>query len=243
MRTQKPKENGIKYLESYIDELRRSYDKSDKDKVEQAIEKLVDAYQTSNCRIYISNYINEIKKVLDNLDKDKIEQAIDMLMEAYRKGKKIFVMGNGGSASNASHIACDLGKGTLSRVYDDHRRRFKVYSLTDNVALITAFGNDLSFEDIFVQQLRNLVEKDDVVIVLSGSGNSMNVVKAVNYAKKCAAKSIGFLGFKTGGQLAKLVDCAIIANSNQYGPCEDVQLVLDHMISQWIARLRLTDEN
>src|SRR3989344_3803930 len=134
---------------------------------------------------FVDDYIKELKRCLDRLDRKKISEVIELLIVAYKKGKKIFILGNGGSASNASHIACDLGKGTLSRVYDDHRRRFKVYSLTDNVALITAFGNDLSFEDIFVQQLRNLVEKDDVVIVLSGSGNSMNVVKAVNYAKKC----------------------------------------------------------
>jgi D-sedoheptulose 7-phosphate isomerase len=170
-----------------------------------------------------------------------IEQAVDMLEEAYKKGRKIFIMGNGGSASNSSHMACDLGKGTLSRVYDDHKKRFKVYSLTDNVALMSAFANDLSYEDIFVQQLRNLVEKDDVVIALSGSGNSINVIKAVKYAKFCKAKSIGFLGFGNGGKLASLVDCAIISKSNQYGPCEDIQLILDHIISEWMARVRINN--
>jgi D-sedoheptulose 7-phosphate isomerase len=188
---------------------------------------------------FISKYIDELKRCLDILDRAKIETAIEILMQAYTKGKKVFIIGNGGSASNASHIACDLGKGTLSRIYDDHKKRFKVYSLTDNVAMMTAFANDLSFKDVFIQQLRNLVQAGDVLIVLSGSGNSMNVIKAVRYARKRRAKTIGFLGFKTGGTLAKLVDCAIIADSSEYGQCEDIQLILDHIISDWLAKVRI----
>lgn len=194
--------------------------------------------KNNNCQKFIKSYIVELKRCLQVLDKEKIEEAIEMLMEAYRKGRKIFIMGNGGSASISSHMACDLGKGTLSRVYDEDERRFKVYSLTDNVALMTAFANDLSFEDIFVQQLQNLVEGGDVVIVFSGSGRSKNVVKAIRYAKKYRAKTIGFLGFKTGGELGKLVDCAIIADSKEYGPCEDIQLILNHIIISWIGRIK-----
>lgn len=192
----------------------------------------------NNCQKFIEDYIAELMRCLQALDKEKIEEAIEMLMEAYKKGRKVFIMGNGGSASTASHMACDLGKGTLARVYDEGERRFKVYSLTDNVALMTAFANDLSFEEIFVQQLRNLVEAGDVVIALSGSGSSVNLIKAIRYAKKCKAKTIGFLGFKTGGKLGKLVDCAIIVDSKQYGPCEDIQLVLDHIIISWIGRIK-----
>lgn len=183
-------------------------------------------------------YIRELKQCLDRLDRVKIKEAVDLLMQAYRRGKKVFILGNGGAASTASHMACDLGKGTLQRVYDEKEKRFKVYSLTDNVAILTAFGNDLSYEDIFVQQLRNLVEKDDVVIAMSGSGNSRNLIKAIAYAGKCKARTIGFLGFKTGGKLASLVDCAIIANSSFYGICEDIQLILDHVIASWIAKIK-----
>jgi D-sedoheptulose 7-phosphate isomerase len=191
-----------------------------------------------NIKLFISDYISELKSCLDDLDYGKIEESIDILMEAYKKGKKVFIMGNGGSAATASHMACDLSKGTLSRVYDFAETRFKVYSLTDNVAIMTAFGNDLSFEDIFVQQLRNLVEQDDVVIVLSGSGNSKNIIKALNYAIKCKAKTIGFLGFGKGGKAGKLVNCAIITKSKIYGPCEDIQLILDHIITLWLARIK-----
>jgi D-sedoheptulose 7-phosphate isomerase len=192
----------------------------------------------SRCRKFINSYIKDLKHCLDRLDHVAIETVIDLLMEAYRNNKKVFIMGNGGAASNSSHMACDLGKGTLQREYDENEPRFRVISLTDNVAIMTAFANDLSYEDIFLQQLRNLVEKDDVVIALSGSGNSVNLIKAIEYAKKCQAKTIGFLGFKTGGKLAKIVDNAIIADSSFYGPSEDVQLILDHVITSWIAKIK-----
>jgi D-sedoheptulose 7-phosphate isomerase len=195
--------------------------------------------QSQSIKLYVTNYFDELKRCLDDLDQETIEKTIDLLLEAYRKGKKVFIIGNGGSASNASHMACDLSKGTLSRVYDDGKKRFKVYSLTDNVAIMTAFANDLSYDAIFVQQLRNLVQSGDIVIALSGSGNSVNIIKAVKYAHKRKAKTIGFLGFKNGGKLGKLVDVAVIVNSNNYGPCEDIQLVLDHVISNWLANLRI----
>ena len=193
---------------------------------------------SSELTTFIDSYTREVKRCLDTLDTTKIAIAIDMLLEAYKNDRKVFILGNGGSASTASHMTCDLGKGTLRRVYDSEEGRFRVISLTDNVALITAFANDLSFDDVFVQQLRNLVETDDLVITLSGSGNSPNVVRAVKYAKECGAKTLGLLGFKTGGKLGKLVDCAIVVDSTHYGPIEDVQLALNHLITSWIAKIK-----
>lgn len=189
-------------------------------------------------REFITVYLDEVKRCLDTLDKNKLELAIDMIIESYKNDRNVFILGNGGSASTASHMSCDLGKGTLQRVYDNTERRLKVISLTDNVALMTAFANDLSFDDIFIQQLRNLIETDDLVIALSGSGNSPNVVKAIKYAKACRAKTIGFLGFKNGGKLGKMVDCAVIIDSTHYGPIEDIQLVLNHLIASWIAKIK-----
>src|SRR3990167_10943578 len=191
-----------------------------------------------NPKEFINGYISELTRCLNLLDKEKIELIIDVLVAAYKKDRKVFILGNGGAASTSSHMACDLGKGTLQRVYDNTERRFRVISLTDNVAIMTAFANDLSFDDIFVQQLRNLVETDDVVIALSGSGNSPNVVKAIEYAKSCGAKTIGILGFKTGGKLGNMVDYSIIVDSNHYGPIEDIQLILNHMIAAWIAKIK-----
>lgn len=197
-----------------------------------------------NPKDFIKNYLFELTRCLKSLDKTRIELIIDVLVAAYKKDRKVFILGNGGAASTSSHMACDLGKGTLQRVYDNTERRFRVISLTDNVALMTAFANDLSFDDIFLQQLRNLVETDDVVIALSGSGNSPNVVKAIEYAKSCGAITIGILGFKTGGKLGKMVDYSIVADSNHYGPIEDIQLILNHMIAAWIAKVKnIHDEN
>ena len=179
-----------------------------------------------------------LTKALNQLEKEKIEAVIAEIMKAYKSGKKVFIMGNGGSAANASHMATDLSKGTLSRVYDEDESRFKVYSLTDNMSLLTAFANDLDFSEAFVQQLRNLVEKGDVVIALSGSGNSENIVRAVKYSNKCGATTIGILGFKTGGRAGKLVDIAVIVQSNSYGICEDIQLILDHIITSSLAKIK-----
>lgn len=187
---------------------------------------------------FIDNYIIELKHCLDALDRDKIGQAIDLLMEAYKKNKKIFILGNGGSAANASHMAADLGKGTLLRIYDEDEKRFRVLSLTDNTAYLTALANDLSYEDVFVQQLRNLLDKGDILIVLSGSGNSPNLIKAVKYARKVGSKSIGFLGFKSGGKLGSMVDLPVLVDSNSYGHSEDIQLILDHIITSWITKIK-----
>ena len=161
-------------------------------------------------------YLRQINRSLDNLDFEKIEKIISVLFEAYKNNKQVFILGNGGSASTASHFACDLSKGTLENVYDDKEKRFRAISLTDNVAITTALGNDLSFEDIFYQQLKNLINKEDVVIGISGSGNSANVIKAIQYAKKCEAKTIGLLGFRTGGRVRELIDYEITVQLDFY---------------------------
>jgi D-sedoheptulose 7-phosphate isomerase len=163
---------------------------------------------------------------------------IEMIMEAYRNDKKIYILGNGGGASTASHLACDLGKGTLARVYDRNEKRLHVLSLTDNVALITAYANDISYDDIFLQQLRNLVEPQDIVIAISGSGNTRNVLSAVAYSKKIGAKTIGLTGFNEGGKLAQIVDIPLIVRTNHYGPLEDVHMMIGHLVSACIASIK-----
>jgi D-sedoheptulose 7-phosphate isomerase len=186
----------------------------------------------------IDDYLFQLKQCLDRLDRKKIDQIISLLMKAYGNNRTIFILGNGGSAANASHMACDLGKGTLQKHYDEQEKRFKVISLTDNVALLTAYGNDLAYDDIFVQQLRNLVRKNDIVIVISASGNSPNCIKAITYARKMQAITIGLLGFTTGGTLAAMVDMPLIIPSNQYGICEDMHLVVNHLITTCISKIK-----
>ncbi len=192
---------------------------------------------------FIAIYFYEVIRCLESLDKSKLSICIDMLMEAYRKGRTVFILGNGGSASTASHMACDLGKGIVQNKDDTKEKRFKVISLVDNTAIMTAIANDISFEDVFVEQLKNLMAEDDVIIAISGSGNSKNVLKAIEYANEYGGKTIGLLGFKNGGRLASKVDCAIIVDSIQYGPIEDIHLILNHLIASWIAKRKTSSVN
>lgn len=191
-----------------------------------------------NLDYFISSYFDEVARCMANLDKRKIKKVIDILTAAYKSDKQIFIIGNGGSASASSHMACDLNKGTLQKVNNPNEKRLRVISLNDNMALMTALANDLSFDDVFVQQLQNLLNRGDVVIAISGSGNSRNAVKAVEFAKKRGAKTIGFLGFTDGGKLGKLVDCAVVVSSRHYGPIEDIHVALGHVISSWLARVK-----
>lgn len=184
------------------------------------------------------DYFNKLNKAIQKLKHKNIQEIIDVIYAAYKKDKQIFILGNGGSATTASHFACDLGKGTLKNIYDDNEKRFRAISLTDNVATLMALGNDLLFEDVFSQQLKNLINKGDVVIGISASGNSSNVIKAIEYSKKCGAITIGFLGFRAGGKLSRLVDYKIIVQDNNYGRIEDIHLMLGHLITANLANLK-----
>lgn len=186
----------------------------------------------------VQQYFQELKKSIDGLDYQKIQKAIEIIFDAYKNDKQIFILGNGGSAATASHFACDLGKGTLKNIYNHTEKRFRAISLTDNVATLIAYGNDLSFDDIFVEQLKNLINEGDVVIGISGSGNSKNVIKAIQYAKERGAKTIGFLGFKTGGKLSQMVDCGVVVQDDHYGRIEDVHLSLVHLVSENLFKLK-----
>ena len=184
---------------------------------------------------FIKNYIEQEKKDMDTINLEDINQTVDMLFDAWKHGKQVFIFGNGGSASTASHFACDLAKGTLQRVYDEGEKRFRVVSLTDNVATITAFANDVSYEDIFSQQLNNYVQKGDIVIAITGSGNSPNVIKGIELAKKFKAKTIAFLGFD-GGKLKDIVDHYLLVKSNDYGRIEDCHFMLHHLIVSYLQK-------
>ena len=177
----------------------------------------------------IQNYISHLQDVLARLTLEDVRRSIDAVMEAYHAEKQIFVIGNGGSASTASHIACDLGKGTSV----PGKPRFRVISLTDNVATMTAWSNDVAYEDVFIEQLKNLVNAGDLVIGISASGNSENVLRAMRYASDIGCKTIGWSGFG-GGQLASICDVNVVVDSDRYGPVEDVHLILNHVLHAWI---------
>ncbi len=177
----------------------------------------------------IQTYISHVQEVLARLTLADVQRSIDVIMEAYYAEKQIFVIGNGGSASTASHLACDLGKGTSVR----GKPRFRVISLTDNVATMTAWSNDIAYEDVFMEQLKNLVNPEDVIIAISASGNSENVLRAMQHARNIGCKTIGWSGFG-GGKLASICDVNVVVESDRYGPIEDVHLILNHVLHAWI---------
>jgi len=174
----------------------------------------------------VQEYIHRLQQTLDNLPLAQIERVIERLLQAQQERKTVFIFGNGGSASTASHFACDLGKGTALPGVP----RLRVISLTDNVELITAWANDTAYEHIFAEQLRGLVEPGDVVIGISGSGQSKNVLNAIALAHRVGATTVGLSGFD-GGSLADMVDISVVVPSNCMERIEDVHLILEHTIS------------
>ncbi|MEE9567248.1 MAG: SIS domain-containing protein [Desulfobacteria bacterium] len=131
-------------------------------------------------------YLEEEKKILDNVPLTNLEKVVEFSERAYQSENQIFVMGNGGSSSTASHFACDINKGTCG----GEKKRFRVICLNDNVPTMLAYANDMSYDDVFVEQLKNFLKPDDVVVGISGSGNSKNVVKAIEYANANRATSV-----------------------------------------------------
>jgi len=184
---------------------------------------------------FVKDYMEQKKRDMDSINPEHVKQVVDTLFDAWKNGKQVFIFGNGGSASTSSHFACDLTKGTLQRVYDHKERRFRVMSLTDNVAIMTAFANDISYNHIFSQQLNNLVQEGDVVIAISGSGNSPNVLEGVQLAKKFKAKTIAFLGFD-GGKLKDMVDHSVLVKSDHYGRIEDCHLMIHHLVTSYLHK-------
>lgn len=174
----------------------------------------------------IKNYISEVAATLDRLPVETVAQVIDVLQEARVEGKRIYVIGNGGSAATASHLASDLSKGAIALGVP----RLKAFAITDNIPLLTAWANDTAYENIFAEQLENLVEPGDVVIGLSGSGNSANILNGLRTAKARGATTIGFTGFN-GGKLKNLVDIAIVVPNHNMEQIEDMHLLIEHVIT------------
>lgn len=183
-------------------------------------------------------YFDELKASVDALDVSDVEKIADVLMDAYAHNRRIFILGNGGSASTASHMACDIGKGAVADLHHSAEKRFQVIALTDNVATLTAFANDLSFEEVFSQQLDNYLQPGDVVIGISASGNSPNIIKALSHAKEKGAVTVGLLGFVTGGKAKSVADYSIVVQSKRYGIVEDVHLALNHLLAACLKKMK-----
>jgi D-sedoheptulose 7-phosphate isomerase len=174
---------------------------------------------------WISDYLKAQKAALDSISIEAVAQLIDRLRTALKEDRQIFVFGNGGSAANSSHFATDLGKGASDKI----GQRFRVLSLNDNVSWITALGNDYSYQDVYVRQLMNYGKAGDLVFALSVSGNSPNVVRALEWAKVNQLHTIALVGGKRG-RMAEIADQVIVINSTHYGRVEDAQMGICHML-------------
>lgn len=175
---------------------------------------------------YLDEYKKEVTGAINQLDPTVFGNIIQVLIAAYKADKQIFIMGNGGSAGTANHFVCDFGK---NAVQDPTKHRFRILSICDNIEKITAIGNDISFDEIFRQQLINLLDSGDVVIAVSASGNSPDLVRACEYAKEKGAHIITLAGF-TGGRISDYADTSLVVPLTGYEQIEDVHLVIMHMI-------------
>ncbi len=175
----------------------------------------------------INTYFAELEQMLRDMSQAHLQNVLSLLEDAYRNGHRIFIMGNGGSAATASHFALDLAKNTIM----PGAPRLKAISLTDHVPLITAWSNDTAYENIFEEQLANMIEPGDVVIGISASGNSLNVINALNLARKSRAATIGLLGAK-GGLIKNIVDSYVLAPGQNIEQEEDAHMILAHIITR-----------
>ena len=172
-------------------------------------------------------YFTEIEQMLQEISSVHLQEVLRILENAYHSGHRVFIMGNGGSAATASHFALDLAKNTIM----PNVPRLKAISLTDHVPLITAWSNDTAYEHIFAEQLANMVEPGDVVIGISASGNSLNVINALILAKRSRAYTVGLLG-ATGGKIKDIVDAYILAPGQNIEQEEDAHMILAHVITR-----------
>lgn len=183
---------------------------------------------------FLKSYQTGFTLALQELDLDQVSRVVELLYHAYQKQRKIMIVGNGGSASTASHFVCDLSKTAMVPGVPAVR----AICLNDNIPLITAYGNDLGYDHIFSEQVAVLAEPGDVLIGISGSGNSPNILKAFTAAKEKEMSTVGLLGFG-GGRVLALCDRAVVLPSKLYGPVEDLHLFIAHSISDCFKQLLL----
>lgn len=171
-------------------------------------------------------YKSKLLQTLETIDLPQVEKVIEVLKQARSEGRQVFVCGNGGSAATANHFACDMVKGaSYGRL-----NRFRIMALSEQIPTLTAYANDVGYDAVFVEQLRNFANPQDVLIVISGSGNSMNVVRAVEYANEAGCFTIGLSG-RDGGKLRPLVKLSLHIQENHMGRIEDAHMAICHMIA------------
>jgi len=188
---------------------------------------------TTERRDFARRYIAGLMQVIEALPLDAIDHALATLEQAYDEGRQVFLAGNGGSAATASHMCNDLVWG-LAQI---DRPSFRAIALTDCVPLMTAISNDRSYDEIFAVPLRALAKSGDLLVVITGSGNSPNVVRAVEVAKELGLVTVGFLG-RGGGKVGAMVDVPVVVPSDDYGPIEDIHMMFDHLTISYFRQRR-----
>lgn len=186
----------------------------------------------SDPKNFATAYFTYLYSVLQNIDTDEIAQFIETILDARERGVTVFIIGNGGSAATASHIANDFAIGT-----NDYDKPFRAISLTDNVPMLTAIGNDFGYDEIFVRQLHVHAKKGDVLVAISASGNSQNLINAFDYAHSAGIKTVAITAFD-GGKMKMMANEGIHVptEAKEYGPAEDAHMILDHLVSGYLMR-------
>ncbi len=182
--------------------------------------------------LQVNTYLEDLKETIDGLNRDEILNFANILESARQRGSKVFIFGNGGSGSTATHFACDINKGASM----GKTKRHRIIALTDNIPTMLAYGNDLSFDDIFVEQLKNFIEPGDVVVGISGSGNSKNILKAIEFANNMQNTTIGITGYN-GGKLREVATYCVNANKNDMQISEDIHMILVHVLLKVLTPL------
>jgi len=193
----------------------------------------IDRFFTADPVAFASAYINYLQTVLKLIDTTEIGRFIQTLLDARKRGATVFFIGNGGSAATASHFANDLAVGT-----NEYDLPFRAISLADNVSIITAVSNDLGYEEIFARQLQVLGKSGDVLVAISASGNSLNLLKAFEYARNVGIRTVAITAFD-GGKMKSIADEGIHVPTGlkEYGPAEDAHMVMDHLVGAYLMRL------
>jgi D-sedoheptulose 7-phosphate isomerase len=177
---------------------------------------------------FATEYIKDVQKLIGQVDIKAVENALDALWAAYKRGSKIFLFGNGGSAATAMHIVNDIVKGTTL----DGKKAARAYCLSDNTSLLMAIANDICYEDVFAHQLKAYFDPGDVAVGISGSGNSENVLRAVQYVNEHKGVTIGLTGFE-GGKLRSLAQIPVHVPSKHYGVVEDIHTIICHIFGYY----------
>lgn len=179
----------------------------------------------------INGYLEKLTNTINAMDTNAVETCANILLDAYENEKRIFICGNGGSAATASHFACDINKGVSYGL----EKRFKVIPLTDSLSTITAYTNDVDYDAIFVEQLKNFFQEGDVIIGISGSGNSQNVLNAMEHVNNHGGITIGWTGF-SGGKLKEISKYSVNANIDDMQVSEDIHMILTHLMMKTLRK-------